>query len=94
LGNHPGHAYNLVLLPKENKYHIVDTTGNGEAINLEGVPHYFWFTGCFLGQAVQIRVFDWWVGYCSKTDSISYNDAGDARTPKTENICGCSLVLS
>ncbi|VVB67016.1 Uncharacterised protein [uncultured archaeon] len=90
LGNHPGHAYNLVLLPKEDKYYIVDTTGNGEGINLGGVPHYFWFTGCFLGQPVQIRVFDWWVGYCSKTEERSYNDAGDTRTPKMEKICGCS----
>ncbi len=90
LGNHPGHAYNLVLLPNEDKYYIVDTTGNGEGINLGGMPHYFWFTGCFLGQPVKIRVFDWWVGYCSKTDSISYNDAGDTRTPKIEKICGCS----
>jgi len=90
LGNHPGHAYNLVLLPGEDKYYIVDTTGNGEGINLGGVPRYFWFTGCFLGQPVRIKVFDWWVGYCNKTDDISYNDAGDFGTPKKEKICGCS----
>ncbi len=89
LGNHPGHAYNLVQLPKDSKYHFVDTTGNGEGINLDGVPHYFWFTGCFLGQPVRIRVFDWWVQYCNKTDSISYNDAGDFGTPREEKICGC-----
>jgi hypothetical protein len=90
LGNHPGHAYNLVLLPNDSKYHFVDTTGNGEGINLDGVPHYFWFTGCFLGQSVRIKVFDWWVRYCNKTDSISYNDAGDFKTPEKETICGCS----
>ncbi len=90
LGNHPGHAYNLVLLPGDSKYHFVDTTGNGEGINLDGVPHYFWFTGCFLGQPVRIKVFDWWVRYCNKTDGISYNDAGDFGTPKEEKICGCS----
>lgn len=90
LGNHPGHAYNLVMLPGEDKYYIVDTTGNGEGINLGGVPRYFWFTGCFLGQPVRIKVFDWWVGYCNKTDDISYNDAGDFGTPKKEKICGCS----
>jgi len=90
LGNHPGHAYNLVLLPGDSKYHFVDTTGNGEGINLDGVPHYFWFSGCFLGQSVRIKVFDWWVQYCNKTDSISYNDAGDFGTPKKEKICGCS----
>lgn len=90
LGNHPGHAYNLILLPGDDQYHIVDTTGNGEGINLNGLPHYFWFTGCFLGQPVQIRVFDWWVGYCNKTSSYGYNDAGDLGTPEKEKICGCS----
>jgi len=90
LGNHPGHAYNLVLLPGDSRYHFVDTTGNGEGINLGGLPHYFWFTGCFLGQPVKIRVFDWWVGYCNKTGKYGYNDAGDQKTPKAERICGCS----
>ncbi len=50
VGDHPGHAYNLVLLPGDTKYHIVDTTGNGDGINLGGVPGYFRFTGCFLGK--------------------------------------------
>lgn len=90
LGNHPGHAYNLVLLPGDDRYHIVDTTGNGEGISLDGLPHYFWFTGCFLGQPVKIRVFDWWVGYCNKTSRYGYNDAGDLLTPAKEKICGCS----
>jgi len=90
LGNHPGHAYNVVLLPGDDRYHIVDTTGNGEGINEDGVPHYFYFTGCFLGQPVKIRVFDWWVGYCTKTSQYGYNDAGDLRTPEKEKICGCS----
>jgi len=90
LGNHPGHAYNVVLLPGDDRYHIVDTTGNGEGINLNGVPHYFWFKGCFLGQAVKVRVFDWWVGYCNKTSRYGYNDAGDLLTPAKEKICGCS----
>lgn len=90
LGNHPGHAYNVVLLPGEDQYHIVDTTGNGEGINENGVPHYFYFTGCFLGQPVKIRVFDWWVGYCTKTSQYGYNDAGYLRTPEKEKICGCS----
>jgi hypothetical protein len=89
LGNHPGHAYNLVLLPGDSKYHIVDTTGNGEGINLGGVPHYFRFTGCFAGMPVQVRVFDWWVGYCSKTGKYSYNDAGNSRTPERFDIFGC-----
>lgn len=92
LGSHPGHAYNLVLLPGDAMYHFVDTTGNGEGINLKGVPHYFWFTGCFLGQPVEVRAFDWWVDYCNKTGSISYNDAGEFETPKRTNICGCPNV--
>ncbi len=89
LGNHPGHAYNLVRLPGDDLYHIVDTTGNGEGINLEGVPHYFWFMGNFMGQPVNVRVFDWWVGYCNKISEFSYNDAGDVRTPENSSICGC-----
>jgi len=89
LGNHPGHAYNLVQFPGEDRYYFVDTTGNAEGINLDGLPRYFWFTGCFLGQPVKIRVFDWWAGYCNKTAEHSYNDAGDTRTPKMEKICGC-----
>ncbi|NMB85280.1 MAG: hypothetical protein GYA29_03405 [Methanothrix sp.] len=89
LGSHPGHAYNLVLLPGDAMYHLADTTGNGEGINLLGVPHYFYFTGCFLGQPVKVRVFDWWVDYCNKTASTSYNDAGEFETPKKTNICGC-----
>jgi hypothetical protein len=90
VGEHPGHAYNLVLLPGDKKYHIVDTTGNGDGINLGGVPGYFRFTGCFLGKPAQIRVMDWWVGYCSMISPQSYNDAGEAKTPKKENICGCT----
>jgi len=90
VGEHPGHAYNLVLLPGNTKYHIVDTTGNGDGINLGGVPGYFRFTGCFLGKPAEIRVMDWWVGYCSMISPQSYNDAGDASTPKKEKICGCT----
>ena len=89
LGNHPGHAYNLVRLPGDDLYHIVDTTGNGEGINLAGVPHYFWFTGNFMSQPVNVRVFDWWVGYCNKISEFSYNDAGDVSTPENSSICGC-----
>jgi len=51
----------------------VDTTGNGEGINYNCLPHYFYFTGCFLGQAVKIRVFDWWVGYCIKNSGKREN---------------------
>jgi len=89
VGDHPGHAYNLVLLPGDAKYHIVDTTGNGDGINLGGVPGYFRFTGCFLGMPSQIRVMDWWVGYCSKISPLSYNDGGEAKTPEKERIYGC-----
>ncbi len=90
LGDHPGHAYNLVKLPGDDSYHIVDTTGNGEGINLGGVPHYFRFTGNFMGQPVKVRVFDWWVGYCSKISPNSFNDAGYTKTPENSSICGCS----
>ncbi len=89
LGNHPGHAYGLVKLPGDSKYHFVDTTGNGEGINMSGVPSYFWFTGCFLGMSVKIKVFDWWVGYCNKTSSLSYNDAGYFNTPPKSCLVGC-----
>ncbi len=90
LGNHPGHAYNLVKLPGDDSYHVVDTTGNGEGINPGGLPHYFWFTGNFMNQPVRVRVFDWWVGYCSKISPTSFNDAGSMRTPENSSICGCS----
>ena len=90
VGNHPGHAYNLVLLPGDTKYHIVDTTGNGDGINMGGVPGYFRFMGCFLGKPAEIRVMDWWVGYCNMISPQSYNDAGDATTPKKEKIYGCN----
>ena len=90
VGDHPGHAYNLVLLPGDTKYHIVDTTGNGDGINLGGVPGYFRFTGCFLGMPSQTRIMDWWMGYCRMISPQSYNDAGDARTPEKEKICGCT----
>jgi hypothetical protein len=90
LGDHPGHAYNLVKLPGDDLYHIVDTTGNGEGINLGGLPHYFRFTGNFMGQPVKVRVFDWWVGYCSKISPNSFNDAGYTRTPENSSICGCA----
>ncbi|MCK9407238.1 MAG: hypothetical protein M0Q47_12630, partial [Methanothrix sp.] len=79
LGDHPGHAYNLVKLPGEEGYHIVDTTGNGEGINPEGLPHYFWFVGNFMNQPVRIRVFDWWVGYCSKISPYGFNDQGGGK---------------
>ena len=90
LGNHPGHAYNLVKFPGSPKYYIVDTAGNGDGINLEGLPRYFRFTGCFAGMPVQMKVFDWWVGYCSKTGRYSYNDAGNVITPAKSDIFGCS----
>ena len=89
LGDHPGHAYNLVKLPGEEGYHIVDTTGNGEGINPEGLPHYFWFVGNFMNQPVRIRVFDWWVGYCSKISSYGFNDLGSVKAPASAEICGC-----
>ena len=89
LGDHPGHAYNLVKLPGEEGYHIVDTTGNGEGINPEGLPHYFWFVGNFMNQPVRIRVFDWWVGYCSKISPYGFNDLGNMKTPPSSEICGC-----
>ena len=89
LGDHPGHAYNLVKLPGEERYHIVDTTGNGEGINPEGLPHYFWFVGNFMNQPVRIRVFDWWVGYCSKVSPYGLNDLGSIKTPAKTEICGC-----
>lgn len=89
VGGHPGHAYNLVRLPGESRYHVVDTTGNGAGINLEGLPGYFRFTGCFMGQPVQLRVLEWWVGYCSKLSPYGYNDAGYFYTPEQESICGC-----
>lgn len=89
LGDHPGHAYNLVKLPGEERYHIVDTTGNGEGINPEGLPHYFWFVGNFMNQPVRIRVFDWWVGYCSKISPYGFNDLGSIKTPAKTEICGC-----
>jgi hypothetical protein len=90
IGDHPGHFYNLVLLPGDTKYHIVDTTGNGDGINLGRVPGYFNFTGCFLGMPTHIRIMDWWMGYCSKILPYSSNDAGYFRTPEQERICGCS----
>ena len=89
LGDHPGHAYNLVKLPGEEGYHIVDTTGNGEGINPEGLPHYFWFVGNFMNQPVRIRVFDWWVGYCSKISPYGFNDLGSVKAPASAEICGC-----
>ncbi|HNX38997.1 MAG TPA: hypothetical protein PKK11_00330 [Methanothrix sp.] len=89
VGHHPGHAYNLVWLPGESRYHVVDTTGNGAGINLVGLPGYFRFTGCFLGRPVQLRVLDWWIGYCSKLSSYGYNDAGYFHMPPQESICGC-----
>lgn len=92
VGKHPGHAYNLVRLPNNNsgsQYYVVDTTGNGAGINLNGLPGYFRFTGCFLGQPVQVRVLDWWIGYCSKISPYSFNDAGYFYTPEQESICGC-----
>lgn len=90
LGDHPGHAYGLVNLPGDSEYHFVDTTGNGEGINLGHVPSYFWFTGCFMGMPVKIKVFDWWVGYCNKTSPLSYNDAGYFNTPPKSCTVGCS----
>ena len=89
LGDHPGHAYNLVKLPGEDGYHIVDTTGNGEGINPEGLPHYFWFVGNFMNQPVRIRVFDWWIGYCSKISPRGLNDLGSIKAPAKTEICGC-----
>lgn len=90
VGDHPGHAFNLVLLPGDTKYHIVDTTGNGDGINLGSVPGYFRFTGCFMGMPSKTRIMDWWMGYCKMISSYSYNDAGGARTPVKEKICGCT----
>ncbi len=89
LGEHPGHGYGLVLLPGDTKYHFVDTTGNGEGINLGGVPGYFWFTGCFLGMPVKIKVFDWWVAYCNMTGEYAFNDAGYFTSPPSSCMTGC-----
>ncbi|MGA9100345.1 MAG: tetratricopeptide repeat protein [Methanotrichaceae archaeon] len=89
LGEHPGHGYGLVLLPGDTKYHFVDTTGNGEGINLSGVPGYFWFTGCFLGMPVRIKVFDWWVEYCNMTGEYAFNDAGYFTSPPSSCMVGC-----
>jgi hypothetical protein len=90
IGDHPGHFFNLVLLPGDTMYHIVDTTGNGDGINLGRLPGYFNFTGCFLGMPSHIRIMDWWTGYCGKILPFGYNDAGYFKTPGQERICGCS----
>jgi len=90
VGDHPGHAFNLVLLPGDDRYHIVDTTGNGDGINLGGVPGYFRFTGCFMGMPSHTRIMDWWMGYCNMIAVHSRNDAGYYKTPEQERICGCS----
>ena len=90
VGDHPGHAFNLVLLPGDDKYHIVDTTGNGDGINLGGVPGYFRFTGCFLGMPSHARIMDWWMGYCKMISEHCSNDAGYFKTPQKDRIWGCS----
>jgi hypothetical protein len=89
LGEHPGHGYGIVLLPGDTKYHFVDTTGNGEGINLGHVPGYFWFMGCFMGMPVRIKVFDWWVEYCNMTGKYAYNDAGYFMSPRSSCMMGC-----
>ena len=90
VGDHPGHAFNLVLLPGDDKYHMVDTTGNGDGINLEGVPGYFRFTGCFLGMPSHTRIMDWWMGYCKMISKHCSNDAGYFKTPDKDKIWGCT----
>lgn len=89
LGNHPGHAYNIVKLPGEEKYYFVDITGNAEGINLQGLPGYFWFTGCFAGMPVRIKVHQWSVEYCNKTLNWGYSDAGALNTPPMTRMMGC-----
>lgn len=90
VGDHPGHAFNLVLLPGDDKYHIVDATGNGDGINLGSVPGYFQFTGCFLGMPSHSRIMDWWMGYCKMISKHCSNDAGYVITPEKDKIWGCS----
>jgi len=90
VGDHPGHAFNLVLLPGDDRYHIVDATGNGDGINLGGVPGYFRFTGCFLGMPSHTRIMDWWMGYCKMISKHCSNDAGYFLTPEKDKIWGCS----
>ena len=90
VGDHPGHAFNLVLLPGDDRYHIVDTTGNGDGINPGGVPGYFRFTGCFLGMPSHTRIMDWWMGYCKMISERSSNDAGYFETPEKDQIWGCT----
>ena len=89
LGNHPGHAYNIVKLPGEKRYYFVDTTANAEGINLQGLPGYFWFTGCFAGMPVRIKVHQWSVEYCNKTLDWGYSDAGAFNTPPRTSMMGC-----
>jgi hypothetical protein len=89
LGDHPGHAYNIVKLPGEDRYYFVDTTGNAEGINLQGLPDYFWFTGCFAGMPVRIKVHQWSVEYCNKTLDWGYSDAGVSNVPSRTGMMGC-----
>jgi hypothetical protein len=89
LGSHPGHAYNIVKLPGEDKYYFVETTGNAEGINLQGLPGYFWFTGCFAGMPVRIKVHQWSVEYCNKTMDWGYSDAGASHTLPMSSMMGC-----
>jgi tetratricopeptide (TPR) repeat protein len=89
LGSHPGHAYNIVKLPGEDKYYFVETTGNAEGISLQGLPGYFWFTGCFAGMPVRIKVHQWSVEYCNKTMDWGYSDAGASHTLPMSSMMGC-----
>jgi hypothetical protein len=89
LGSHPGHAYNIVKLPGEDKYYFVDTTGNAEGINLQGLPGYFWFTGCFAGMPVKIKVHQWSVKYCNKTLDWGFSDVGAFNAPPMTSMMGC-----
>jgi len=88
IGKHPGHEYNLVLLPGDSKYHIVDTTGNGDGISIGDLPGHFWFTGCALELPVSVRVSTFWVGYFDTREQC-FNDAGNFNSPSKSSIIGC-----
>ena len=79
---------NIVLLHGDSKYHLVDTTGNGDGISIGDLPGHFWFTCCALELPVSIRVSTFWVGYCDTSDQCS-NDAGDFNSPSKSSMIGC-----
>lgn len=93
------HVYNLIKFPGDDKYHIVDTTGNRPSnINLHSLPSFY--TGRNINKRVDVEgmgdmhlIGPIFYDYCNLIYlKECFNDKGQFNCPKLSQVYGCGII--